>query len=88
MHLLYVRKHLAHLLGHRERVFKHHLLRQIAYGNTVGNHNVAASRLLQPCYDLEHGAFTSTVLAHKGYLVLGVYYVVYIIEKQLRAEFY
>ncbi len=80
------RKHLANLIENSESVFKHHLLRQIANSDARRHSHATAARALKPGNNLQHGTLAGTILAHKGYLVLGVYHIVYIVEKELRTE--
>ena len=87
MHLLEMGIDLAYFVEHGGIVGKNHLLRQISHRNTRRDNDIARCRFLQTGYDLEHGALTRTVLTDESYLVLGIDYIVYIIEEHLSAEF-
>ncbi len=88
VHLLNVSKHFTGLFDKCRRVGKHHLLRQIAYCHTLRYGHSAFGGLLQSGYYFKHGALAGTVFADKGYFVIGIYYVVYVIEEFLSAELY
>ncbi len=85
--VLNVGKRLAHLLHERYGVRRLHLLWQISDRYILWHRDMSRRGLLQPCYYLKHGRFTCAVFPDKGYLVLAVDDVRYVVEERAGAEF-
>ena len=87
LHIIDMCKNLTNLLNNRVSIRKNHLLRQITDCNFIRYRHTAGCGLLESGNNFQHRGFAGPVLSHKSNLVLGIDYVIDIIEQHLTAEF-